>query len=437
MARSMMDVRQTFDRLSLGNQEPASGNLSIQTPEKNVTLVLNFGHGYNSESSAGVNNNNNTELRTGLVGKKARFNSQISNDSNSVDDSSSQSAGSRSPSDSPSSSTPSTPELNRGYPTKLKSAMKAGTQSVKPKAIKSEKKPESVERKKRPPPSRGSLEKFMNSQGSQLNQTVALSEYYRSDAYPENWVKKKHYLSFTKHHRIRDVKFDGDCNVILTSRHSVQLYDGNGHFMERLYNEKIQEPWGLHLHDNGNVFVSDHKNDCVKEFTHIGIQIQKYGPVPSPCGVAVSSSGFVFVCSKDDGCVYVFDKNNKLVKKIGEGTLTAPAHIVLHDKLVLVSDEARIIGFTTENSIAFVYGHSESSNHPACLTVDRKTGFVLATSYYRSSIIAVKRDMDRAILVKETVRPNLCALSPYGHLLVGERLSKGVNFKMFRAGKDS
>ena len=68
MARSMMDVRQTFDRLSLGNQEPASGNLSIQTPEKNVTLVLNFGHRYNSESSAGVNNNNNTELRTGLVG---------------------------------------------------------------------------------------------------------------------------------------------------------------------------------------------------------------------------------------------------------------------------------------------------------------------------------------------------------------------------------
>lgn len=427
-----MDIRQSFDCLALGGQEPSPGNLTIQTPEKNVTLVLNFGgNGFNGASPNGVMNNN-----TGHLVKKTRFASQISTDSKNTEDSSSQSTGSGSPSDSPGSSTPSTPDLNREYPRKLKSAMKPDTRSTKPKT-KPVRRSDSEEARRRPPPSRGSLDKLMSSQANQMNHTVALSEVYRSETYPENWVKKKHYLSFTKHHRIRDIKFDGDCNVILTSRHSVQLYDANGHFMERLYNEKIQEPWGIHVHDNGNVFVSDHKNDCVKEFTHIGIQMKKYGPVPSPCGVAVSSSGFVFVCSKDDGCVYVFDKNNKLVKKIGEGTLTAPAHIVLHDKLVLVSDEARIIGFTTENVIAFVYGHSEASAHPACLTVDRKTGFVLATSYYRSSIIAVKRDMDRAILVKDTVRPNLCALSPYGHLLVGERLSKGVHFKMFRAGKDS
>jgi len=262
-----------------------------------------------------------------------------------------------------------------------------------------------------------------------------VGDYRHFDTYPEGYVKKKPYLNFTKHHRIRDVKFDGDCNVILTSRHSVQLYDANGHFLERLYQGKIEEPWGIHVNqETGHVFISDHKKNCVKEFNSIGIEMQTYPDVPSPCGVAVSSSDYVFVCSKAEGCVYVFNKGGKLLKKIGEGTLSTPAYVILHEKLVLVSEEARIIGFNTDNSIAYVYGYADKSKHPACLTIDRKTGFALASSYYKDAVIAVKKDMARALLVKDACRPILCAQSPYGHLLVGERLSKGVLFKMYRGG---
>lgn len=434
MAESVLETRQSFEQLSISSnqkkQRPA--NFTVQTPDKNVTLVLNFSNGGFTPQPLAVTADVVDEERKRSPPSRAQpraLRHQMSVDSIHAEDSSSMSAESQSPSGSPLSSTPSSPDLNRNT---------IGLSTVSPTSDKPVTKHKvrqanSVEVSK-PPPTRRTLDKFLSSQ--QIHPTVSLSEVNNSDVYSESWVRKKHYLSFIKHHRIRDVKFDGDCNVILTSRHSIQLYDANGHFMERLYLDKIKEPWGIHVHDNGNVFVSDHHNDCVKEFTHIGIQINKYGPVPSPCGVAVSSSSYVFICSQADGCVYVFDKNNKLVRKIGEGILTSPAHIVLHGKLVLVSDEARIIGFTTENAVAYVYGHSDSTNHPACLTIDRKTGFALATAYYKGSIIAVKRDMNRALMVKDSTRPILCALSPYGHLLVGERLSKGVQFKMYRVGKD-
>lgn len=417
MAHSVLETRSSFEKLNIASP-PAPGNFTIQTPDA-MTLVLNFG----SYGAGGLNIQNGAGQQVMSPSAGVRFPMSPETPSPTEELSSSQS-----PSESPSSSNPSSPELSRAAATTIT------TPDVRPKSALKSRSAESSQ-VKRPPPSKERLEKFLNAQ-CQVNSTISLSELHHTDAYSENWVKKKHYLSFTKHHRIRDVKFDSDGRVILTSKHSVQLYDGNGHFMERLYRDKIEEPWGLHVHDNGNVFVTDHKNDCVKEFNHIGIQMKKYGPVPSPCGVAVSTSDYVFVCSQSDGCVYVFDRNNKLVMKIGEGTLTSPAYITLHNKLVLVSDEARIIGFTTDNAIAFVYGHSEKINHPACLCIDRKTGFALATAYYKSSIIAVKRDMTRALMVKDTTRPVLCAISPYGHLLVGERLSKGVQFKMYRAGKD-
>lgn len=413
MAHSVLEARSSFERLDISRSTGGERNLTIQTPD-NVTLVLNFG-GLGKELS----------IRSPVSLPPAMRSTGTDSAGSPGDYSPTDDLSSQSPSESPSSSTPSSPELSR-------SSTQTDLAAAKPSTSSSTKNKKPKEPRRQPSaklPTRETLDKFLNQQ-VQMHGTSSEDTY--SDVYSENYIRKKHYLSFTKHHRIRDAKFDADCNILLASRHSVQLYDANGHFIERLYRDKVEEPWGLHVHDNGSVFVSDHKNDCVKEFNSIGIQLKKYGPVPSPCGVAVSSSNFVFVCSKDDACIYVFDKNNKLVTKIGEGILSKPAFIVLHEKLVLVSDEARIIGFTTDNSIAFVYGHADKTNHPASLSIDKKTGFALATAYYKSSVIAVKKGMTRAITTKEATRPILVAVSPYGHLLIGERLAKGVQFKMYR-----
>lgn len=251
--------------------------------------------------------------------------------------------------------------------------------------------------------------------------------------YTEEWMRKKQYLTITKHHTVRDVKFDAQGNILLSTRSSVQLYDNNGIFKEKLYQNRVGEPWGLHFnHQTGNILVADCEEQCVKEFNSIGIVVQEYGPVPSPRAVTVSTSGYVFVCSKDDACVYVFDKNAELVTHIGKGVLTAPAFITLHRKLIVVSDESRIIGFNIANEIEYVYGQSDESRHPSCHCVDNQTGYILATSYYKDTLIAFDQKMQRAVKIKSLNRPTICAISPYGNLLIGENSGRGTVLKMFR-----
>ncbi|XP_067929946.1 uncharacterized protein [Watersipora subatra] len=251
--------------------------------------------------------------------------------------------------------------------------------------------------------------------------------------YTDDWIKKKQYLSFQKQHVCRDVKFDAECNILLTTKFSVQMYDNNGVFKEKLYLNRVSEPWGLHInHQTGNVLVTDHEDGCVKEFNALGIVVQEYGPIPTPCGVTVSKSGYVFACSQSQGCVYVFDKRGEVVTRLGKGVLTSPTYIVLHGKSVLVSDDSRIVAFNIENEIEFVYGQRDGSDHPGCLCVDVQTGYVFSTSYYKDQLVALNKSMRRAIRIKDIKRPLTCTISPFGHLLIGEHNSKGMLFRMFR-----
>lgn len=254
-----------------------------------------------------------------------------------------------------------------------------------------------------------------------------------ANPYSEEWTKKKQYLSIQKRHHLRDLKFDAEGNILLTTKASVQLYDNNGVFKEKLFSNRVAEPWGIFVnHENGHILVSDNDEDCVKEFNSLGIIVQEYGPVAGPRGVAMTSAGYVFVCSESDSCVYVYDKKAQLITVIGHGVLSSPTYVALHHKTILVSDESRIIGFNVESEIEYVYGRADGSRHPPCFCIDNQTGFVLATSYYKDKLIAFNEKMERAVMVKQTSRPVLCAISPYGHLLIAEKNSNGTLLKMFR-----
>lgn len=290
-------------------------------------------------------------------------------------------------------------------------------------------------RKQRASINKESLKRFMEKH-SKVGLTSSLptpDESVTRSPYSEDWVKKKQYLSFQKQHVCRDAKFDSECNIILTTKFSVQMYDNNGVFKEKLYMNRVSEPWGLHVnHQTGNVLVTDHEDGCVKEFNALGIIVQEYGPIPTPCGVTVSNSGYVFVCSQSEGCVYVFDKRSEIVTKLGKGVLTAPTYIVLHGRSVLVSDDSSIVAFNIENEIEFVYGKRDGSDYAGCLCVDVQTGYVFSTSYYKDQIVALNKSMRRAIRIKDIKRPLTCTISPFGHLLIGEHHTKGMLFRMFR-----
>lgn len=295
--------------------------------------------------------------------------------------------------------------------------------------------PKTKLRKKRTSINKESLERFINKH-SKTGLTAALpvtDDLSIRSPYSDDWIKKKQYLSFQKQHVCRDAKFDGECNIILTTKFSVQMYDNNGVFMDKLYQNRVNEPWGLHInHQTGNVLVTDHEDGFVKEFNGLGIIVQEYGPIPAPCGVTMSNSGYVFACSQTEGCVYVFDKRGEIVTKLGKGVLTAPTYIVLHGKSVLVSDDSSIVAFNIANEIEFVYGKRDGSDHPGCLCVDTRTGYVFSTSYYKDCLVALNKSRQRAIRVKDIKRPLTCTISPFGHLLIGEHSAKGMLFRMFR-----
>ena len=295
--------------------------------------------------------------------------------------------------------------------------------------------PKNKIRKHRASANRESLKRFMDKH-SKTGLTPSLpvpDETATKSPYSDEWIKKKQYLTFQKQHVCRDVKFDGECNIILTTKFSVQMYDNNGVFKEKLYLNRVNEPWGLHInHKTGNVLVTDHEDGCVKEFNALGIVVQEYGPIPTPCGVTVSNSGYVFACSRSEGCVYVFDKRGEVITKLGKGVLTEPTYIVLHGKSVLVSDDSSIVAFNIDNEIEFVYGQRDGSDRPGCLCVDVQTGYVFSTSYYKDQIVALNKSMRRAIRIKDIKRPLTCTISPFGHLLIGEHNAKGMLFRMFR-----
>lgn len=267
-----------------------------------------------------------------------------------------------------------------------------------------------------------------------LTSTLPRPDPKGKSPYSDDWMKKKQYLSFSKQNSVRDVKFNVDGNIILTTKYSVQMYDANGNFSEKLYQGRVTEPWGLHIiQATGHVLVSDNEEGCVKEFNGIGIVVQEYGPVPDPCGVTVSNSGYVFVCSQSEACVYVFDRRGEIVTKLGKGKLISPTYVALHGRSILVSEDSSIVAFNVNNDIEFVYGQRDGSDHPACLCVDTKTGYLISTSYYKDSIVALNKTMQRAIRIKDIKRPLVCAISPFGHLLIGEYVSaKGMLFRMFR-----
>lgn len=261
-----------------------------------------------------------------------------------------------------------------------------------------------------------------------------LNRVARKDtAYTDDLVKKKQYLTITKQHEVRDAKFDAECNILLSTQSSVQLYDANGVFREKLYLNRVTEPWGIHIDKRtGNVFVSDYAEDCVKEFNTLGIIVQEYGKVASPCGITVSDTGYLFVCSPSEGCVHVYNQKGELAMIIGNKILTSPTSVATHQNSILISDQLKITGFNIFGDVDFIYKQETDAERPSCLCVDRRFGFVLVTNYSKNRIIAFTQEMKRAIKVKDTRSPTICTVSDYGQLLIGERIGNGTALKMFR-----
>ena len=109
----------------------------------------------------------------------------------------------------------------------------------------------------------------------------------------------------------RDVKLTPDCVVVLDwSPKCVHLFSRDGDYLSscisqgKVQNSLLYHPQFFCLDLSGNILISDCDHHCIKIFTQsgelihsIGREGNKKGEFISPCGIAISNSGVIFVVS--------------------------------------------------------------------------------------------------------------------------------------------
>jgi DNA-binding beta-propeller fold protein YncE len=89
-------------------------------------------------------------------------------------------------------------------------------------------------------------------------------------------------------------------------------------------------PDGVAIDSSGNVFVADTSNHRIQKFTNTGKFIRKWGSLGSgngqfnfPAGVAIDSSGNVFVADLGNDRIQKFTNTGKFIRKWGsEGSVS-------------------------------------------------------------------------------------------------------------------
>ncbi|RPJ69494.1 MAG: 6-bladed beta-propeller, partial [Alphaproteobacteria bacterium] len=88
----------------------------------------------------------------------------------------------------------------------------------------------------------------------------------------------------------------------------------------------ILDPYGIAVDSSGNVYVADKNNHRIQKFDSNGTYITKWGSLGNgngsfnyPEGVAVDSSGYVYVAERNNHRIQKFDSNGTYITKWGSG----------------------------------------------------------------------------------------------------------------------
>ncbi len=150
--------------------------------------------------------------------------------------------------------------------------------------------------------------------------------------------------------------FEG-CNVCVFELKWGSSGSGDGEFLF---------PWGVAVDSSGNVYVADTSNNRIQEFTSTGLFVTKWGSSGSSDGQFNSPEGVAV--DPTSGNVYVADQVNQRIQK-----------------------------FTSSGVFITKWGHFESSNgcstgnpgfnDPAALAVDASTGNVYVADTFNNRIL--------------------------------------------------
>ena len=188
----------------------------------------------------------------------------------------------------------------------------------------------------------------------------------------------------------------GDLWVVDSGNNRVQVFSAEGALLKTLGSEgtggsQFKSPWGIVISKStGNAYVTDVTNDRVEEFSSTGTFVRTFGfgvsngeekfeictssctagkagsgngQFKNPQGIAVDSSGNVWVVDEGNSRVEEFKENGEYLSQFGSkgsenGKLREPAGIAISDGDVYVADYAndRVQEFSSSGSYINQFG---------------------------------------------------------------------------------
>ena len=150
---------------------------------------------------------------------------------------------------------------------------------------------------------------------------------------------------------------------------------------------QFYNPWGVAVDSSGNVYVADYGNDRVEKFTSSGTFVTQWGSVGSgpgqfvvPVGVAVDSSGNVYVADTGNNRVQKFTGSGSFITQCGLHLFNYPVGVAIDSAgnvYVVDSGNNRVVEFTGDGKYITQLGNSTI---PSGVAVDSSGGIYVTDS---------------------------------------------------------
>ncbi len=135
------------------------------------------------------------------------------------------------------------------------------------------------------------------------------------------------------------VAVDGSGNIFVADsvNHRIQKFDSNGDFLLKFGspgsgNGQLLFPTGVAVDISGNIYVADNNNHRIQKFDSSGVFVLKFGANSGdgtsgtgegefsfPFGIAVDSSGNIYVADTNNSRIQIFDSSGNFTKMFGFG----------------------------------------------------------------------------------------------------------------------
>jgi sugar lactone lactonase YvrE len=122
------------------------------------------------------------------------------------------------------------------------------------------------------------------------------------------------YVADTLNHTVRAITPDGEVSTVAGAAGQ------NGFANGPAADARFDEPAGIAVDAEGNVFVSDRWNRVIRRITPNGTVSTLAGTYNTPGGLAFDSSGYLYVADTAGAAVFVIAPNGAISRLAGEGT---------------------------------------------------------------------------------------------------------------------